>query len=138
MSTTGLKVVIDTNVFLTILSKKGKNRWIFDKIIKGEFILCISNDILMEYWEVVSNKTNPDVALNVTNFLLIHPHIKLVNVYINWNLVEVDADDNKFADCYLAANARYLISNDNHLLSLKSVGFPKINVVSSKEINALR
>ena len=87
MSTIGQKVVIDTNVFLTILSKAGKNRWIFDKIITGELILCISNDILMEYWEVISNKTSPDLALNVTNFLLIHPHVRLINVYIKWNLV---------------------------------------------------
>ena len=38
MNTTGEKVVIDTNIFITIFKKDGKNRWMFDKILKGEWI----------------------------------------------------------------------------------------------------
>jgi predicted nucleic acid-binding protein len=91
----------------------------------------------MEYWEVITRKITPEIALNVINFLVIHPHVRLINVFIKWNLVDIDRDDNKFSDCFLAANAHYLISNDNHLLSLKSVSFPRINVVSSEELTVL-
>ncbi|MCF8361713.1 MAG: PIN domain-containing protein [Prolixibacteraceae bacterium] len=58
MNTIGTKIVIDTNVFITIIGKKSPNRWILDKIICGDFILCISSEILLEYEEVLNRKTN--------------------------------------------------------------------------------
>jgi len=35
--------------------------------------------------------------------------------YFKWNLVEKDADDDKFADRAIAGNADYLVTNDNIL-----------------------
>jgi predicted nucleic acid-binding protein len=123
MSTTAQKIVIDTNVFITILSKKGDARWIFD--------------ILMEYWEVLADKTNPEIALNVVDFLMTHPYVEFVNVYIRWNLIEIDQDDNKFADCCLAGNADCLVSNDHHMQTLKKLGFPKITILTVDEFTRL-
>lgn len=40
-----------------------------------------------------------------------------------------DDDDNKFADCAIAANADYLVTNDKHFNVLKSVAFPKIQII---------
>jgi predicted nucleic acid-binding protein len=37
---TAERVVIDTNVFITIFKKDSENRWMFDKILNGEWILC--------------------------------------------------------------------------------------------------
>jgi predicted nucleic acid-binding protein len=36
----------------------------------------------------------------------------------------------KFVDCAISANADYIVSNDKHFNILKSVGFPKIEVVN--------
>ncbi len=41
--TTTEKVVIDTNVFITIFKKDSVNRWMFEKILKGEWLLCLNN-----------------------------------------------------------------------------------------------
>ena len=133
MNTTGVRIVIDTNVFITILSKKGKNRWIFDAIISGDFILCITNNIFMEYWEILEAKTNSIVALNVIEFLISHPYVYFFDTYIKWNLIALDADDNKFADCYLSCNAQYLVTNDTHFLPLKNLSFPKVNLSTTEE-----
>jgi predicted nucleic acid-binding protein len=53
-------------------------------------------------------------------------------VYFRWDLIS-DHDDNKFVDCYIAAGAHYLISHDRHFNVLKSVNFPKVNVVRIEE-----
>ena len=58
MSTTGVRVVIDTNVFITIIGIHSKNRWIFDQILSGELQLSVSNQILWEYEEIINQKTN--------------------------------------------------------------------------------
>lgn len=34
-----------------------------------------------------------------------------IEVYYRWQLLK-DKDDNKFTDCYVAANAEYLLTHD--------------------------
>jgi uncharacterized protein len=133
MNTTGLKVVIDTNVFITIIGRKSPNRWIFDKIISGELILCVSNEILWEYEELLSQKTNGIVSRNVIDFLLISPFVHKTEIFYNWHLIVDDPDDDKFIDCYLSSDSVYLISNDHHFEKLKQIDFPNINVCKLKE-----
>ena len=39
------------------------------------------------------------------------------------------ADDNKFVDCAIAANAKCIVSEDNHFNVLKFIPFPKVEVI---------
>jgi len=48
-----------------------------------------------------------------------------------------DADDNKFADCAIAANADYRITNDRDFNILKRINFPKISVVTIQEFEKI-
>lgn len=43
-----------------------------------------------------------------------------------WRLITEDADDDKYADCAVAANADYLISDDRHFNVLETYDFPQI------------
>ena len=54
-------------------------------------------------------------------------------MYIHFGLIEADADDNKFVDCAVAADAEYIVSNDSHFNVLKQVGWPKLTVIAIKE-----
>jgi putative PIN family toxin of toxin-antitoxin system len=130
MSTTEVKIVIDTNIFITILGRKSPNRWIFDRILSGEFILCISNDILFEYEEILTQKTISVVAKNVLGFLLLSPHVNRTEIFYNWNLIKEDPDDNKFVDCAVSSAAYCIVSNDKHFNSLKKNDFPKVKVLN--------
>lgn len=132
MSTTGVRVVIDTNIFITIIGKKSPYRWIFDKIIRGDLLLCISNDIIYEYQEVIAEKTNREIAQNITDFLVIHPFVIQIGIFYKWKLISTDDDDNKFVDCAISADA-YIISNDIHLQEAKKSEFPVVNVLTLKE-----
>ena len=70
-----------------------------------------------------------------TNFLVSLrelPNVYYAQVYFRWNLIS-DPDDNKFVDCYIASGAHYLISHDTHFSVLKSITFPKINIVRIEE-----
>jgi putative PIN family toxin of toxin-antitoxin system len=134
MNITAEKVVIDTNVFITIFKKDAKNRWMLDKILKGEWILCITNEIFLEYWEVLEQKTNPSVASDIIDFLISHPYIHFIENYIRLNLISADADDNKFCDCCFSASAKYLITNDKHFDVLKEIEFPSLPLVNTSQI----
>ncbi len=50
-----------------------------------------------------------------------------------FHLIETDKDDNKFVDCAIAANAKYIVTEDHHFNVLKKIEFPKLNVVNIDE-----
>lgn len=127
------KVVLDTNILLICLATKSRYRPIFDSLLAGNFQLIISNDILSEYVEILEQKTNPVIANNVAELLLNLKNVRKMEVYYRWNLITADADDNKFADCAIAANADFIVTNDRHLKELENIDFPKIEIISAED-----
>jgi len=132
-----LRIVLDTNILLVSVSSKSKYHWIFQKILNGTFDLYVTNEILAEYEEIIASKYNEVVAENVLRALLKLPNVHRQTVYYHWNLISVDPDDNKFADCAVSANAHYLVSNDKHFRVLGKIGFPKIEVLTMEAFEAI-
>jgi len=60
----------------------------------------------------------------------------LVNKYFQFNLLQ-DKDDNKFVDCAIAANAHYLVSDDNDFKLLNYIKFPRVNLVKLSEFESI-
>jgi len=131
------KIVLDTNVLLVSVSSRSKYHWIFQKLLKGEYDLYMSNEVLMEYEEIISEKFNPLVARDVSRALLMFPNVFRVNIYYKWKLIEADPDDNKFVDCAVSANADYLVTNDKHFSVLKKIDFPRVEVINISEFKKL-
>ncbi len=132
-----LRIVLDTNILLVSVSSKSKYHWIFQKILNGAFDLYVTNDILAEYEEIIASKYNEVVAGNVLRALLKLPNVHRQTIYYHWNLISVDPDDNKFADCAVSANAHYLVSNDKHFRVLGKIGFPKIEMLTMDAFEAI-
>ena len=126
-------VVLDTNILLVSLPRKSKYRIIFDSLINNKFTLAVSNEILNEYREIISKKMSPEISDNLLALLVNLSDTRMINIHYKWNLIEADKDDNKFSDCYLAANADYLVTNDKHFDNLKNKSFPLINILDADE-----
>lgn len=45
-------------------------------------------------------------------------------------VLDTDPDDNKFVDCAIIANAKYIVTQDHHFDVLKNIEFPKVDVVN--------
>lgn len=128
-----MRIVLDTNVLLTSLLKTSKYRPIFDGLIQKKYTLLITNEILEEYIEILSRKTTPKIADNVSNLILNLSNVERIEVYYKWNLISRDPDDNKFVDCAIAGNVRFIVSNDRHFNELKDLEFPTVDVVTSDQ-----
>lgn len=127
-------VVIDTNVLITSIPKRSKYRPIFDGILKNKFKWAVSESILQEYLEIIGQKSSkPDTADNFAELILQLKAFHKIEVHFNWNLIHVDPDDNKFADCALAANATFIVTNDKHFNVLRKMEFPSIEIKNSDE-----
>ena len=126
-------VVIDTNCLLQIISKKSPYRPIWDAFLEGRYELCVSNEILDEYQEILGQQITPTIAENIVLLILNKSNVRLVDPHFRMELITADPDDNKFVDCAFAANADYLVSEDSHFDVLKNLSFPKLNLVTLDE-----
>ena len=123
------KVVLDTNCLIMALSRHSEYYPVWLGIQTGSYVLCVSNDIVAEYHEIIANKMSVTVADNVVRLLSECPFVEFIDPRYHLDLIQVDPDDNKFVDCAFAANATYIVSNDKHFDVLKSVDFPRIQVL---------
>jgi putative PIN family toxin of toxin-antitoxin system len=128
-----MRIVLDTNVLLVSIPRNSKYRFIFDKFLSKEYTLIICNEILSEYAEIIEQKSNSIVSTNIVEMLMSAVNVEKQEVFFKWQLIDSDKDDNKFADCAVAGNADYLVTNDRHFSIIKTVGFPPISIISIDE-----
>ena len=126
-------VVIDTNCLLQIIARKSPYRPIWDAFLAGRYDLCVSNDILDEYQEILGQQITPTIAENVVLLILNQKNVQLVDPHFRMGLITADPDDNKFVDCAFASGADYLVSEDSHFNVLRSIPFPQLNLVTLDE-----
>lgn len=132
-----MRIVLDTNCLLASLSKRGAYYNVWRGLQEGKYTLCVSNEILEEYEEIIAQKTTPVIASNVVQTLLNAPSVELIEAFFKFELIQKDPDDNKFVDCAIAGNATYVVSNDVHFDILKEIDFPKLDLKSLQEFSAM-
>jgi putative PIN family toxin of toxin-antitoxin system len=123
-------VVVDTNCLLRMIPMRGKYRQLWEAFLDGHFYMCVSNDIISEYFEILSQKVSLSFAINIIGAILRSPFVRQYNPQYRFGLIEQDPDDNKFVDCAIIANADYLVSDDSHFKVLENIPFPKVNLIT--------
>lgn len=126
-------VVLDTNCLVQMLSIHSPYRPAWQAFRDGRYILCVSNEILNEYQEIIERVANTEVALNVVTAIIRSPFTRLFTPHFHFHLIEQDPDDNKFVDCAIIAGADYIVSEDTHFRVLKNIPFPYVPVIRLKE-----
>lgn len=125
------RIVLDTNVLLMSFPKISPYRPIFDALIAGKYQLLITESIFKEYQEIIAQKTTADIAHNLSELFTQLQNIEIIKIYYNWQLITQDPDDNKFVDCAIAGNARYIVTNDHHFAILKNIPFPRVDIINA-------
>ena len=103
------RVVIDTNCLLQILGAKSKYHFLFESFLQFGYVLCISNEVLLEYEEILRMKALPLAA----------------DLFM------------KVIDCAFACRANYIVTNDNHFQEAANSPFPVFNVINLDDFSEL-
>ena len=127
------RVVIDTNCLLAVLPSQSPYHNVWTDFIEGQLELCVSNEILSEYEEVLSIKTNPAFAEAIIKTLINKRNLIRITPTWRFRLIESDPDDNKFVDCAICGQSELIVSNDKHFDILKSINFPYVKVMRIQE-----
>ena len=128
-----MRYVIDTNVLLAAFSRKSPCHWIWKSLLAQEFTLCVTTDILEEYAEQFEWFYSVETAVFAMQTIENLPNIAFITAFYRWQLIVADPDDDKFVDCAVAANTRFVVSEDKHFKVLKKIKFPKIEVLKIED-----
>ena len=125
-----MKIVLDTNCLVNVIMPGSYNNDVWQAFRAGKYILCVTNEILFEYHEILTKRYNNIIANTVLKELIETPNVERVNPSFRFNIITADPDDNKFVDCAVASGATYIVSNDHHFQELKLYKFPQVDVRS--------
>ena len=124
-----IKVVLDTNIYISGILFAGKPREVLDLAIKSKIHVFISPDILSELRDVLSRKKfgfSPERADIIIRE--IESITTMVNPAKKYSIVLHDSDDNIIIDCAMESRVEYIITGDNDLLCLNK--YKSINIVN--------
>ena len=127
------RIVLDTNCLLQALPSNSPYNKVWTDVLCGKICLCVNTEILDEYEEIIAEKTTRDIAHNVVETIARLSTTYFQEVYIHFELIKQDVDDNKFVDCAVAANAEFIVTNDRHFQVLKDIDWPKVLIMTLHE-----
>ncbi len=116
------KVVLDTSVFVSAILSKNRETSpsiILNKWQQGSFTLVISPQLQEELIIILLRKGISSELIENLVTIIETLALKIEGVYQATILDEIDTKDNMFLAASYEAKADYLVSLDNHLLSLK-------------------
>ena len=124
-----MRIVLDTNSLIQSISPKSTYHEVWQSVLTGRSTLCVSNEILEEYAEILNRLAGKKTADLVLNSIIECKNVVFLTPYYHFNLISADPDDNKFVDCAIQANARYIVTNDHHYDVLRQIEFPKVGII---------
>ncbi|MDR0460453.1 MAG: putative toxin-antitoxin system toxin component, PIN family [Nitrososphaerota archaeon] len=127
------RVVLDTNVLISALISEGKPRVLLRRIVLNEFVM-VTSDLLIEEFENVIHRSKfrvneEQISREIYALMQV---AEVVDVVSKFDVVERDFKDNMVLETAYDGKAVFIVSGDDHLLTLKS--FRGIKIVSVKEI----
>lgn len=132
-----MRVVLDTNVFISSFLGTGTPRKIIDFWKEGTITICLSKEIVDEYVEVLE-RLGLSGEKEVEEFLQLFArnfHSLFTAKTPNLEIVKNDPDDNKFFECAVALKAQFIISGDKAVLKIKN--YMGIKILSPKQFITL-
>ena len=96
------------------IPRKSPYHQILLDFLAGKYLLCVSNEVVLEYEEILTRKVGSLVANNIINAILASSNTIFINPQKRYQWIKSDPDDNKFVDCAISANAKYIVSQDHH------------------------
>ncbi len=127
-----IRAVVDTNIFISSFFG-GNPRKVIDLWKSGQITLCLSRPIVDEYVDVLRRMgLQNERELEELLSLFAHGfHVLFTTKTPNLKVVKKDPDDDKFIECAVALNSKFIISGDKALREIED--YMGIQIQSPKQ-----
>ena len=127
-----MKVVLDTNIYISAILFGGSCGEILRLAAEDSFKLVISKSIITEIEAVLKGKFKWSKMQISQTISYIKNIATVINPDISLSVIRNDPSDNKILECAFAVGADYIVTGDrNHLLPIKK--FRGIKIMNSAE-----
>jgi putative PIN family toxin of toxin-antitoxin system len=127
-----MKLVVDTNIFISAYYWGGNSQKIIERIINGLDELYVSNKILEEISDVMARPNFKTDQKTIDRYIrTIENNCKKVLTEGKIKGICRDKDDDDKLECGTICNADYIITGDNDLLVLGN--YNAIKIITPKE-----
>jgi putative PIN family toxin of toxin-antitoxin system len=127
-----LKVVFDTNVYISAILTAGTPRVVVSESLRREEIeILVSEVILTEIERILRLKIRRPLWDIMTILIAIRQNSTLISPESELLVVTEDEADNRIIECAFQGKAQYIVSGDRHLLSLRE--YQGIRILSPTE-----
>ena len=123
------RLVLDTNSLIQCISHRSPYHKLWLSFLNGKNLLCVSTEILEEYAEILCRKTSQKFSELAISIIVNNPYTVFITPFYRFKLITADPDDNKFVDCAVAGQARFIITEDAHYNILKDIAFPQMDII---------
>jgi len=83
-----MRVIIDTNCLLVSIPPQSRHYWLYEAFRDRYFEWLISNEILTEYLEKLTDYYSEHTALLVYSVLSVAPNVSFTEPSFKWQLIE--------------------------------------------------
>jgi predicted nucleic acid-binding protein len=126
---------LDTTVLLERFDRDAPDLPLRQTLACGKIELAGSNEVLLEYEQVVTRLSGRSRWAMVEHVLRERreapANVVFVQPQFRFAVVEAAPDDNKFSDCAIAAEADYVITEDRHFDALARSNYPPKPITSA-------
>lgn len=126
-----LRVVLDTNIYISAILFGGSPEKILDLAEAGELKVFISPAITEELQRILSQKFNWQAADIDKTARVISGFTNLVNPKVSVNILKRDPSDNRILECALEAKAELIVTGDTILQQLKQ--YKGMTIISPRQ-----
>lgn len=127
-----MKVVLDTNVYISAILFGGNCEEILKLAVEGSFELVISKSIISEIESILREKFKWSKKQISETISYIKDITTVIKPGIPLSAVKNDPSDNKILECAVSTRANYIVTGDrNHLLPIKE--YRRIKIVNPVE-----
>ena len=129
-----IRLVLDTNTLISAIGwRDSKPRKILQACLSRKYVLVESTELLKEFLSVISRPKFSFIAEEQKAELLARliSHCEIVEPKERLSIIKEDPADNKVLECALEGRAQYIITGDQHLLTLKHFGRTTILTASN-------
>jgi len=129
------KIVVDTNILVSALIQRGYPYYIITALFSNNDIeLCISDELLQEYYDVLTRKRFSKYPDFVAKSQALLADIQKIAVKyspsVKLNIIS-DIDDNKLLELAETCNANFIITGNTNDFTMKN--YKNTKIVTPKE-----
>ena len=128
------RLVLDTNSLIQCIARRSRYHDLWLSFLDGRNTLCVTTEILNEYAEILERMASPMFANLALDVITNNPHTFFAVPFYHFHVIAADPDDDKFIDCAVVSNAKFIVTEDSHFNVLKNIGFPPVEIIGLDEI----